>query len=507
MKLEHIEIFTPPTVIARESGQSFEDEALTTRPKLKVLLVKPYQKIVGAVQSPQLGILYLASSIRRRFNNHVEVRVLDMKLERMHAEGLLPLLRAFKPDVVGMSALNFEAQASYRIAKLVKQVDPKIITAIGGPYALHASAKILEETENIDWIFEGPADNTFPEALVRIAKGENLGTDLPGFSRRLPDGTHHISKVRDFIKDMDSLPMPAWDLVDFDRYSQHPNHAANLKGKRYMPLFTSRGCPYLCSYCHDIFTKNYVYHSAERVVAEIEHLYNNYGVTEFHIEDDIFNLHKPRVHAIMSEVARRWPGKMKFAFPNGLRGDILDQETVDIMCEAGTYAASIAIETVTPRLQNLTEKYLDVEKAQKAIKMFTDKKIQVTAAFMLGFPTETKEEIKATIDFALRSNLTLAYFFSVIPQPGTPLFDLALKENEPITFAAAKVDSGSYRSFTSWYERVYGYKLSRDIRWANIRFYFHPRRILLIAKLWTPRQLWRTFKVFVKILLTEPANA
>jgi radical SAM superfamily enzyme YgiQ (UPF0313 family) len=177
------------------------------------------------------------------------------------------------------------------------------------------------------------------------------------------------------------------------------------------------------------------------------------------------------------------------------------------MCEAGTYAASIAIETVTPRLQNLTEKYLDVEKAQKAIKMFTDKKIQVTAAFMLGFPTETKEEIKATIDFALRSNLTLAYFFSVIPQPGTPLFDLALKENEPITFAAAKVDSGSYRSFTSWYERVYGYKLSRDIRWANIRFYFHPRRILLIAKLWTPRQLWRTFKVFVKILLTEPANA
>lgn len=505
MKLENIEIFTPPNLIASENNNA-ADEKLIARPKLKVLLLKPYQTIVGAVQSPQLGILYLTSSIRKRFRNHVDVRILDMKLENMQPEEILPLLKEFQPDVVGVSALNFEAQASYRIAKTTKQYNEKVITAIGGPFALNASAKILEEAE-FDWVFEGPADNTFPEALIRIAKAEDPGTDLPGFSRKMPDGSHHISKVRDFIKDMDSLPMPAWDLVDFDKYNKYPNHAANLKGKRYAPMFTSRGCPYLCSYCHDIFTKNFVYHSAERVVAEIEHLYNNYGVTEFHIEDDIFNLHKPRVHAIMREVIRRWPGKMKFAFPNGLRGDILDQETVDLMCEAGTYAATIAIETVTPRLQDLVEKYLDIDKAKNAIKMFTDKNIQVTAAFMLGFPTETEEEIKATIDFALQSNLTLAYFFTVIPQPGTPLFDLALKENEQITLDAAKVDSGSLRSFTSWYERAYGHPIGREIRWANTRFYFHPKRILRIARLWTPRQLWRTFKVFIKILFNEPSNA
>ena len=64
------------------------------------------------------------------------------------------------------------------------------------------------------------------------------------------------------------------------------------------------------------------------MIAEIEHLYENYGIDEFHIEDDIFNLHRPRVREIMREVSRRWPGKMKFAFPNGLRADILDKETL-----------------------------------------------------------------------------------------------------------------------------------------------------------------------------------
>lgn len=501
------EIFTPPERVIASSGEDSSVDEIKKYPRLKVLLLKPYQKIVGAVQSPQMGILYLTSAIRERFHHYVDVRILDMKLERMHAPELLPLLQEFMPDVVGMSALNFEAQASYLIADVVKQLDPSIITVVGGPFALNASEKILHEAKNIDWVFEGPADNVFPEALMRLVLKKELGTDLPGFSHRISDREIYVAKNRDFVNDLDVLPMPAWDLVDFDRYAKHPNHAANLKGKRYSPLFTSRGCPYLCNYCHDIFTKKFVYHSAERVVAEIDHLYTNYGVDEFHIEDDIFNLHKPRVHEIMSEVARRWPGKMKFAFPNGLRGDIIDQEIVDVMCDAGAYAASIAIETVTPRLQELVEKHLDVDKAHNAIKMFTDKGLQVTAAFMLGFPTETKEEIKATIKFALESDLTLAFFFTVIPQPGTPLFDLALREDEEITRDAARVDSGSYRANSSWYERVYKYPLSNEIRIANIRFYFNPRRVLKILRLWSVPRLWQTFKIFLQVLLNAPANA
>jgi anaerobic magnesium-protoporphyrin IX monomethyl ester cyclase len=470
--------------------------------RLKVLLLKPYQKVVAGIQSPPLGLLYLTSTIREKFNNQIDIRVVDMKVAEMSAQDLLPTLESFQPDVVGFSALNFEARASYNIAQLAKKINPAVITVMGGPFALNNAATVFEEP-SIDWVFEGPADNTFPEVLFRLACGLDVGSDIPGFSRRMPDGSLYFSKKQDFIADIDTLPMPAWDLVDFDLYAGKPNHAANLKGKRYAPLFTSRGCPYLCNYCHDIFSKKFTYHSVERVIAEIDHLYTNYGVDEFHIEDDIFNLHKPRVRQLMQEVQRRWPGKMKFAFPNGLRADILDRETVDAMCDGGTYAVCIAIETVTPRLQTLIDKHLDIEKSKRALEYFNDRGIQVTCFFMLGFPTETKEELEATINFALTTPMTLAYFFTVIPQPNTPLFDLALKADEAITLDTAKVDSGSYRAYTSWYERVYGYPLGKAILWANLKFYFRPSRVLQVLRHWSLRSLFVTFRVFLQVVFNR----
>ena len=102
-----------------------------------------------------------------------------------------------------------------------------------------------------------------------------------------------------------------------------------LKGKRYAPIFTSRGCPYLCNYCHDLFGKRFIHRSSEHVLEEIELLYENYGVDEFEIVDDIFNLHKPRLKKIMGEVKRRWPGKIHFCFPNGVRADIMDEEVIE----------------------------------------------------------------------------------------------------------------------------------------------------------------------------------
>ena len=474
--------------------------------RLRVLLLKPYQKVVAGIQSPPLGLLYLTSTIREKFNSEIDIRVIDMKVAEMSAQDLVPTLESFQPDVIGFSALNFEARASYNVAQMAKKINSAVITVMGGPFALNNSATVFEEA-SIDWVFEGPADNTFPEALFRLACDVELGTDIPGFSRRMPDGELYFSKKQDFIADIDALPMPAWDIVDFELYASKPNHAANLKGKLYAPLFTSRGCPYLCNYCHDIFSKKFTYHSVERVIAEIDHLYTTYGVDEFHIEDDIFNLHKPRVRELMKEVQRRWPGKMKFAFPNGLRADILDRETVDAMCDGGTYAVCIAIETVTPRLQTLIDKHLDIDKAKRALEYFNDRRIQVTCFFMLGFPTETKEELEATINFALTTPMTLAYFFAVIPQPNTPLFDLALAANETITLDTAKVDSGSYRAYSSWYERVYGYPLGKAIRWANLRFYFTPHRVLQVLRHWSTRSLLVTFRVFLQVVFNRISDA
>ena len=396
---------------------------------LKLLLVKPYQKISAPTYSPPLGLLYIVSNLRRVLGNQVEIRVLDMKLSNWGPEQIDGVLKEFDPDVVGFSALNYEAYAGHCIAERVKNFNPSIITAFGGPYALKNAKPILED-RHIDWVFEGSADRSFPEALLRKVKGEQPGGDIPGMSFRRPDGSVFLSAAQDQINELDVLPPPAWDLIDFDAYAQKINMAHNLRSKRYAMLFTSRGCPYLCNYCHDLFSKKFVYHSVDYVIAEIEQLYERYGVTEFQIVDDIFNLHKPRLQAIMATVQQRWPGKMKFTFPNGLRADILDEDVINALADAGTYMVCVAIESVTPRIQTLVEKHLDIEKTKKAIALMQKRDIQVNGFFMLGFPTETQEEIQATIDFAVDSDLTMAHFFLVVPQPGTPVSDLAVKQAE-----------------------------------------------------------------------------
>ncbi|HSC76260.1 MAG TPA: radical SAM protein [Pseudomonadales bacterium] len=467
--------------------------------KLRVLLLKPYQPIAVPTHSPPLGLLYIASGIREKLGAYADIKIIDMKLHHIKTHGIDDVLQEFRPDVVGFSALNYEAHASHSMAQHIKAFDPSIVTVIGGPYALKNSANILEDG-NIDWVFEGSADRSFPEALKRLAQNSTPDENIPGMSFRRPDNSICILTRQDQINDLDNLPPPAWDMVNLDEYSGKTNMASNLRGKRYALLFTSRGCPYLCNYCHDIFSKKFVYHSVDYVIAEIERLYEQYGVDEFQIVDDIFNLHKPRLKAIMGQVKERWPGKIKFTFPNGLRADILDEEVINALADAGTYLVCVAIETVTPRLQELVEKHLDIERTNKSIELFGKRNVQVNGFFMLGFPTETPEEIQATIDFAIKSDLTLAYFFSVIPQFGTPMYELAMSENKDVTIQLNQTDSGVYRNWSSWYETAYGYPLAKLMRKANLKFYFSPRRGYWILTRLGFRSFWMSLKSFITML-------
>jgi radical SAM superfamily enzyme YgiQ (UPF0313 family) len=225
-------------------------------------------------------------------------------------------------------------------------------------------------------------------------------------------------------------------------------------------------------------------------------------VDEFQIVDDIFNLHKPRLKEIFSEVKKRYGGKIFFSFPNGVRGDILDEEVLDAMRDGGTYAVCIAIETVTPRLQTLVEKNLKIDRALWAIDEADKRGMMVSGFFMLGFPTETEEELKATVSAALKSRLTLAHFFSVIPQPETPLYPLAMREGRAALEAAVaeEEDGAQLRQANSWYEMAYDYPLGKVIRNAHLRFYFSPTRMLRIARRVPLKSLMASFVQFMRVV-------
>ncbi len=458
----------------------------------RVLLVKPYQPTRLPIACPPLGLLYLASTLRQTFGADVDVRVVDLSLERRRYFDARDLLAAFRPDVVGIGALNWEAEEAGQLALMVQAEFPGTIVALGGPFA-HRNTRSICATHVYDWIFDGEADWGFPLACQRWFRGDRTLDDIVGLTWRAAPGEHYtnnsdalsagLKEPAGVVDDLDAIPLPAWDLVDFDKYAKVRNFMSLLKGRRYAPIFTSRGCPYQCTYCHDIFGKKFRWRSPENVAAEVAML-RKLGVDELQIIDDIFNMNPRRMKAVCSAIE---PYRMHITFPNGLRFDILDEEGCEALVRAGTYAACVAIETITPRLQELIKKRLKVDRAQNAIGWMANRGVLIRGFFMLGFPTETLDEIEATIRYAVDSNLTQAYFFNVVPQPGTPLYTLAMQEN------AAALQSQSlqeYNANTTWYAAAHGVDMRKVIKRAYFRFFvLSPRRWPRLVKMMP----WRSF--------------
>jgi len=221
-----------------------------------------------------------------------------------------------------------------------------------------------------------------------------------------------------------------------------------LPPRKYMCLVTSRGCPYQCMWCHSIFGKKIRFCSPERIIEEIEWLNHKYGVNEFEFLDDNFNFNKQRVIQF-SELVRQKGLNIKITFPNAIRGDLVTEDVAEALCSAGTYMSSFALETGSPRMQKFTCKNLDIPKFIKGIEIMVNKGVYANGFCMMGFPTETEEELQMTIDVATNSMLHTASFFTVIPFPGTPLFEW-LRQNRPeklkkfdymnIDFAGAKIN-------------------------------------------------------------------
>ncbi|MEQ9379365.1 MAG: radical SAM protein [Pirellulales bacterium] len=468
--------------------------------RIRVMLLKPWQPTKFTACIPPLGLLQLVSTIRERLGDRAEIRFIDCKLESKTWREIGQDISEFRPHIIGLSSLNWEADESARIARVARQIDQDVILALGGPYA-HRNQHTIAADGLFDWIFDGPADWAFPEAVERQYNAEEDLSDIFGLTWRQGDGTYMTNpETADtgIVDDLNAIPLAAWDLIDFERYAKRVNFNYNLRGKYYAPIFTSRGCPFLCTYCHDIFGKKFIGRSVENVMEEIHLLHDKYGVDEFQIVDDIFNMNSPRMKAICREIAKL---DVHITFPNGLRADILDEEGVQCLADAGMYECAVAIETVTPRLQEMIKKRLKLNRTMQAVKWMTERDILVKGFFMIGFPTETLDEIKATIDFACKSDLTFAGFFHVVPQPGTPIHEWAKKENPAALERVLECDQYAHQS---WYNLAYGINIGFYQRWAFFRFYLlSPRRVWRLFSNMPKRELLRYFYVWLNVVFTR----
>jgi len=460
---------------------------------MKIALVRPNNRPLAEEESrlyaPPLGLMYLASSLLKQAPE-AEIRITDMALEQLDASALAERLRAWEPDLIGLSALSCEAAEQVRVMEQLRAALPGCPTVIGGPHATCVGAELLTDTGS-DFLIVGEAERSFPALALALASG--TATDaIPGLGFR-SNGIPKLNPPDPDPVDLDALPFPAWHLIDLEGYQRVDSFNVVLRRLPYMSLLTSRGCPYRCAYCHNLFGRKVRYRSAESVLAEIEALRAGYGVRELHLVDDIFNLNKKRALAILRGLVERRLD-VAIAFPNGLRADLIDDELLDAMRAAGVYAVAYAIESGSPRIQQLVHKDLDLDKARSAIAATRRRGILTAGFFMLGFPTETAEEIEATVEFALSSRLQRAHFFTVVPHPGTALHQLARETYPELPLLDDEGAASDYFAEKPFLERAAGLPVGQVQDRAYRRFYlYRPLRLLrLVAALlwfWCKR-LW-----------------
>jgi len=424
-----------------------------------------------------LGLMSIAAAAKEAFGDRISVRLLDMALGPPGVPpetALRARLEERPPDLVGIRGFTSQAAEFPRAARVAKAVNPACLVVAGGPHA-STGARDLHEAAGVDLVAPGEGEETFVDVVRNVLEGRDPSS-TPGIAR-WADGARSGPEPRPLIADLDRLPCPDHSLVDLNRYQGGITMTDFHSKGRYTVLFTSRGCPYRCTYCHDHFGKRVRYRGVRSVIDEMARLIGEHGVEEFHIVDDIFNADERRAIAIFDEIVRRnW--RIWLAFPNGLRGDIMTEEFVAAARAAGTYHWALAVETAAARLQKRIRKFNDLDRLRETIAL-ADRHGVFTATFnMLGFETETEEEMLATIEYTVESAAHDTQIFVVTPFEGTALFEALSARGTP---AAPARRFRGYTDFTGPSPSISGVPRSRLealIVEANRRFFFRePTRI------------------------------
>jgi radical SAM superfamily enzyme YgiQ (UPF0313 family) len=442
---------------------------------MRVVLVQTYHPYTQFTHVHPLGVMMIAAQARE--SGFPDVHILDMKVLGWTPEETLKELERLQPDVLGLSAMTYEAGCMHELARLVHEHLPDTHIVCGGPHPSVAADDVLAD-ESVQFVVRGEGEFTFVEVLTSLRDGRQDWTGCRGLSWRNGGEIVHEAD-RPPPAELDAMPFPAWDLIPHELYRKVPRGGVIYAAKEFATMFSSRACPWRCTYCHNSYGKTFRERSAENVLAEMELLVTDYGVKEFVFMDDIFNFRPERAKQVARGIIDRgW--KIKLTFPNGFRGDILDEELVDLLKQAGMYRCMVAIESAVPRIQKVMKKNLKIERTGKIVDYIARSGVMVHGAFMLGFPTETENEMRTTIDWAARSSFHTAAFFRVIPFKGTELF----QQVEHAGFELPS-DWSSYEPYRSEINlsAVPENTIFTLRKSAYRRFYLNPKRLWRIFKL------------------------
>ena len=392
-----------------------------------------------------LGLAYIGAVLRDAGHR---VSLLDAVAEaptqvtrdrHLHRLGLTPeeIVERLDPEAEAFGLTNMWSFSWPLVRELIQRLKarfPDKPLVCGGEHFTALPEHSLK-TSPIDYVILGEGE----EAAVRLfghlesKDSKNAGNvdDIPGLVF-LRDGEVVRTGPQVRKRALDELPWPAWDLVDIEAYNDN-NLVNGVKAGKTLPILATRGCPYSCTYCAspNMWTTRYYTRNPEDVADEIQHYRREYGVVNFPFQDLTAIVKKDWIVAFCRALKQRGLEDITWQFPSGTRCEVIDDEVAGLLYETNGRSLAYAPESGSERTRELIKKRMKTESLYNAVRASVKNKLNITCFFVLGFPHDTKADLKLTERMVRKLSLlgvddiAIGFFF---PLPNTALFDDLVRE-------------------------------------------------------------------------------
>jgi anaerobic magnesium-protoporphyrin IX monomethyl ester cyclase len=423
-----------------------------------VLLVDPYVSREDPMERkfvelyPSLGILTLSAWLRE---HGIRVEVTDLTFAR-DVGPVTHHIHKFRPHLVGVHTKTLTMPRALEIAALAQAEG--VTTLAGGPDSATRPEKYLHEGFNAVVPSEGEA--TLVEIATRVRDGESIA-GCPGSVVRVGDRTVR-GPPRPFLRNLDDLPLPAWDLIDMEAYlSSWQEHT----GERRAAVLTSRGCPFDCSWCSKpTFGRTYRQQSVARVLAELAALHDRYGVDYVRFCDDVFGVDRRWLEELLDRMIAEGP---HLRFECLARVDLLKADLLDRMKLAGLERVYLGVESGSQKMLDAMSRGTRLAQIERVAASLREHRVRQFWFLMLGYPGETLEDIESTLQLFRRFSPEEYSVSIAVPVPGTRFYD-AVKDRLRGRARATRGSGGGSLLYEATYpETMY--------RWQQVRFSWEAR--------------------------------
>jgi radical SAM superfamily enzyme YgiQ (UPF0313 family) len=374
-----------------------------------------------------LAFGYLTNNLDR--SKHT-IKIIDCSLRNSVQD--MPDMRKeisdFSPDVVGVSCWSKTYLEAIKILKVVKSIKEDIITAMGGVHATTYPDRTMGHKE-IDFLFSGESEFSFPIFLEELAKEHPSYEIVPGLTYRSNGSL--IKNPPERRDNIDEIKWADYDAIDLEGYIK-TGYRLHTTIKRNAPVWVTRGCPYRCTFCTAQLQngKKVRTHSVQYMVRLVKHLYYEKNIRLINIIDDNFTFHTEYAKEFCRAMIALNLKELVFSTPNGIRMQRTDKELLYLMREAGWRSLIIAPESGSKRVLKKMQKDLDPDKVPEKVKEIRDAGLKCSGFFIVGYPDETVQDIRATVDLIKKCRFNFFFLNNFQPLPGTPLYGELVRKGE-----------------------------------------------------------------------------